>query len=237
VLDLTRGIGDHLNTFVDEVTLTSRASQAALDIAQSDLDEIQSDTQDIQAALDSGYSQLDSQSAALMAAVSDLGNDLTGLASLLDDINFRSSVNIAFLDDASLRVADLQQRAQDVEGDVESITALVADVNTAGTELSAVLETEWSRQQRDRIAADLGNTQASNPEHALPFSAGGELELAREIVINTIFSLQTLGSVDTSQALNLVGQADVSYNAGQYPQAYQLFKQAYQSLDGLVEAR
>ena len=237
VLDLTRGIGEHLNTFVDEETLSSRASQAALDSAQSDFDDIQSDTQDIQAALDSGYSQLDSQSAALMAAVSDLGNDLTGLASLLNDINFRSSVNLAFLDDASLRVADLQQRASDIQIDVESILDMAVDVNTASSQLSNTLESEWTRQQRDRIAADLGNAESDSPGHALPSSAGGELELAREIVINAIFSLQALGSVDTSQALALVGKADMNYNSGNYPLAYQQFKQAYQSLDGLVEGR
>lgn len=237
MLDLTQGIGEHLNTFVDETTLTSRASQDALDAAQNDFNDIQSDTQDIQSSLDSGYAQLDAQTSALTMAIADLGNDLNGLASLLNDISFRSTVNLAFLDDASERVADLQERASDIQTDVETILTMVGSANETGSQLSTVLQNEWTRQQRDRIAADLGNTNANNPGHALPSSAGGELELAREIVINAIFGLQALGGVDTSEALSLVGAADDSYNTGQYAKAYLTLKQAYQSLDGLKEAR
>jgi len=237
MLNLTRGIGDHLNTFVDDVTLSSRASQDALDSAQNSFDHIQTESHDIQATLDSGYSQLDAQSTALMGAITDLGNEVNSLAALLDDINFRSTISLAFLEDASLRVADLQERAFDIQSDVNTITAMLGDIYSAGSQLDDVLEIEWTRQQLDRIAADLGNPEANNPVHALPASAGGELELAREIVINTIFSLQALGSVDTSQALALVGTADASYNAGQYPKAYLALKQAYQSLDGLTEGR
>ena len=237
MLELTRGIGKHLNDLVDEETLTSRASQDALDAAQDKLDKIRTDTQGIQAALDSGYSQLDAQTAALMGAVTNLGNGINNLAALLDDISFRSTINLAFIEDASLRVADLQERAFDIQADVEVISATLADIAAAGAQLGPVLETEWSRQQRDRIAADLGNPNANSPGHALPSAAGGELELAREIVINTIFAMQALGGVDTSRALALVGMADDSYNKGQYPQAYLALKQAYQSLVGLRESR
>lgn len=234
---LTNNIASHLNDFVDDTTLSSRATQQTLDSAQSDLDDVQSNTLNIQSALDSGYAQLNSQAASLFADISGLDNDLGALGALLDDINFRSSVNLAFLEDASVRVADLQQRAGEIQSDVATITGVVGDVNSASTLLNEMLDAEWNRQQLDRIAADLGNTQAGNPAHALPASAGGKLELAREVVINSIFLFQALGTVDTSVALMLVAKADVNYNGGHYRQAYRQLKQAYQSLDALGEER
>ena len=235
-LQLTNDIAGHLNEFVDDTTLSSRATQQALDDAQTDLDDIQSDTQDIQSALDSGYAQLNAQAAALFEDISDLGGDLGALAALLDDISFRASVNLAFLEDASVRVADLQQRAGEIEGDVATITSMVDEVGSNSAQLSDRLDSEWNRQQLDRIAADLGNPNAGNPAHALPASAGGELELAREVVINAIFRFQALGSVDTSEALTLVAKADVNYNAGDYRLAYRQLKLAYQALDALSDA-
>jgi len=236
-IELSKGIGEHLNEFVDEVALSTRATQDALDAAQDDIDTIGANTQSVQGALDSGYSQLNSQAGLLMQAATDLGIKLNQLAAMLDDINFRSAVNLAELQDLGERVADLQQRARLIQEDVETIKALVSDVGSSVAQLKGLLESDWSRQQRDRIAADLGNTLANSPGHALPSSAGGELELAREIVIAAISSLKALGTVDTSKASDLLKMADTSYNAGQYPDAYLLLKRAYQTLDGLSEAR
>ena len=88
----------------------------------------------------------------------------------------------------------------------------------------------FNQLERDRIAAALAQAGVFVADYTMPASSGGQLETAREVVIQAINDLSSLGLANTVVAQNLLTQGDVQYNSQNYLQAYGLYAQAYQAL-------
>ena len=77
----------------------------------------------------------------------------------------------------------------------------------------------------------MGNPDAQVAGFALPASAGGSLEQAREVLIEALSALQSLAQGDTVSASAHLAAGDQHYNAGRYPDAWREFAAAYRALD------
>ncbi len=230
ILELDRNIGEHLNEFVDDTTTSSRATQDSLDDVQADVATAMTDIDSIQSELDDGFSTIQSDISNTLADLSALTIDLTDLIALASDIQFRVQVNQVDIEDVQTRTADLQESTDEIRTDTQSIIDDVSALQTSADLVLANLDNGFDQINQDAIAAALSNPDVAVAEYALPEAAGGQLETAREIVIQAILALDSLGLGDTSAALVLLAQADQAYNSQDYVTAYSLFALAYQSL-------
>lgn len=230
ILDLDRNIGAHLNEFIDDTTSSSRATQDSLDDVQADVTTAISNIDVIQSDLDTGFSTIDNDLSTASSDLSILATDLTDIISIADDIQFRVQENQVNIEDVQTRTADLQESTDEIRTDTQSIISTVSDLQASTDGLLDGLRADFNQINQDIIAAALSNPDVVVAEYALPLTSGGQLETAREIVIQAIISLQALGLGNTDAALALVNQGDVAYNLQDYVEAYNLFAQAYQSL-------
>jgi hypothetical protein len=152
-------------------------------------------------ANESSVQALGSQIATLNTNVTTLGSSLTGLASTAD------------VEGAAVKVSS----AVSTRASQSSVDALASSLSTSGdTGLRVTIE---------RALAD-GTRVVSFFASA---SAGGKLELVREVVLDAVNQAQAAG-VDITKAQAQLAKGDAAAAAGEYRQAYDRYAAAYQSL-------
>ena len=230
ILELDQNIGAYLNEFVDDTTTSSRATQDSVDDLQVDVTTTLSDIDSVQSDLDAGFTTLDSDLNTALTDLTALADDLTDLIAAAADIQFRTQENQVDIEDVQTSTADLQSTTDEIRTDTQSIIGLVADLQASTDDLINSIDGSFAQLQDDAIAAVLANPDAAAAEYALPQSAGGQLEIAREVVIQAVNDLQSLGLGNTSAALQLISQGDQAYNTQNYVAAYNAFAEAYRVL-------
>lgn len=230
ILELDQNIGAHLNEFVDDTTTSSRATQDSLDAVQGDITTAMTDIDSIQSDLDDGFTTIQSDIDNTLTDLSTLATDLTDLIALADDIQFRVQVNQIDIEDVQTRTADLQESTDEIRTDTQSIIDSMTTLQASADVVLTDLDSGFDQINQDAIAAALSNPNFGIAEYALPEAAGGQLETAREVVIQAILALDSLALGDTSTALMLLAQGDQAYNSQDYITAYNFFALAYQSL-------
>ncbi|GAB4194751.1 MAG: hypothetical protein Tsb002_26590 [Wenzhouxiangellaceae bacterium] len=237
ILDLDRNIGAYLNTFIDDTTTSSRASQDSADTLQADVETALTTIGAIRSDLDSGLATIDSDLSDALSSLSDLDSSLTDLTAVADDIQFRVQANQVDIEDVQTRTADLEDSSDEIRTDTQSIISSVNSISQDAGAVSIVLQSGYQQLNRDAIAAALSSVDVGVAEYALPESAGGQLEEAREVLIQSILALDNLNLGDTAAANALLVQGDLAYNQQDYIGAYRLFAQAYQALLGPATVR
>jgi hypothetical protein len=235
VLDTERSIGRHLEARLD-VELSTRATQLSVDAANTAASSADAKVAEIRTQLDQDYAQIALQIADAIDDLSDLAGDVSEIQSRTDDIAFRVQAVQADVEDVQDRSADLQARAGELQDSLSASLALAALADAGAATLAAPIESAARQQRRDDLAAALGDADARISGFALPASAGGSLEEAREVLIEAILALQSLGQGDTAQALSLLAAGDQHYNAARYLDAWRQFGAAYRALDPHVAA-
>lgn len=230
ILELDQNVGAYLNEFIDDTTTSSRATQDSVDDLQGDVTTALVDIDDTQNALDAGFTTLDSDLDTALTDLTALADDLTDLIAAAADIQFRTQENQVDIEDVQSSTAELQSTTEEIRIDTQSIIALVDDLQTSTDHLIDGVGDRFTQLQEDAIAAVLANPDAAAAEYALPQSAGGQLETAREVVIQAVIDLQLLGLGNTSAALKLISQGDQAYNTQNYVAAYNAFAEAYRVL-------
>lgn len=229
-LDLERNIGEHLNTYIDETTTSSRASQDSLDDLQDDVTSMLSDLDTTQNDLDSYFITVNADLNTVLSDLEELDEEITELIALADDIQFRVEENEAEAEDVEERTADLQESTTEIRTDTQSIISTISDIQSSADAVVDVFDDRFTQLERDRIAAVLAQSGVFVADYTVPASSGGQLETAREVLIQAITDLSSLGLGNVTLAQNLLAQGDVQYNSQNYLQAYGLYAQAYQSL-------
>ena len=230
ILELDQNVGAYLNEFIDDTTLSSRATQDSVDALQSDVTTTLSTLDDIEVDLDAGFTTLNSDFDIALSDLTALSDDLTDLIAIAADIQFRTQENQVDIEDVQSRTAELQSSTEEIRTDSQSIISLVDDLQASSDSLFLGIDNRFAQIEADAIAAVLANPGAAAAEYALPQFAGGQLETAREVVIQAVNDLQGLGLGDTSAALQLITLGDRAYNAQNYVAAYNAFAQAYRVL-------
>lgn len=230
ILELEQNIGEHLNTFVDDTTTSSRASQDSIDDLQTDIDTATTSIDSIQDELDTGFTTIDGDLETALGDLSALEMDLTDLIALSSDIQFRVQENQVDIEDVQTRAADLEESTSEIRTDTQSILSVVAALEVSIDELQTTSAAGFAQLNRDDIATVLNQPDFDAAEYALPASAGGQLESAREVLVSAIIDLQELGIGNTAAALALLVEGDQAYNTRDYIRAYRFFAQAYQAL-------
>lgn len=230
ILQLDRNIGAHLNTFIDDTTTSSRATQSSLDDAQSTITTALSDLSTLQSTLDSGFITINNDLNTQLEDLANLQINLTDLLAVASDIQFRLQVNQVEAEDVQERTADLQERSSEIRSDTQSILSAISALQSQAETLTAESEAAFVQLQRDRIAVALATPDGLPAEYALPAEQGGQLEEAREVLTRAINQLNELGINTTSTALSLLSQGDDAYNQRNYLLAFRFYAQAYQSL-------
>lgn len=230
ILETDENIADHLSEFVDATT-SSRASQDSIDDVQSDVTTNQGLLDDVQSSLETDFSSIENDLNSVLDDLDTLAGDVTLLASVTDDIQFRAQENQVDIEDAQTRAADARETAEEIRTDTQSIitavSVLQSSLDNMDNELSAVL----AQTNKAALVAALANPDSRIIRFMLPQSAGGELETARELVIQAILAFADVGA-KTTTAHVLLTQGDNAYNQQDYFVAYSFFAQSYQALLG-----
>ena len=111
-----------------------------------------------------------------------------------------------------------------------SILSAISGAATSITSGSSTGQTEVKDLIVDtQIEADLARDTASTPvaRYLIPSSAGGLLDRVRSVVVQTITVVQAAGGT-TGTAQSFVTQGDQYKAAGQFKQAYDSYRRAYQ---------
>lgn len=177
ILQLDRNIGAHLNTFIDDTTTSSRATQSSLDDVQSTITTALSDLSTLQSTLDSGFITINNDLNTQLEDLANLQINLTDLLAVASDIQFRLQVNQVEAEDVQERTADLQERSSEIRSDTQSILSAISALQS---------QAAFVQLQRDRIAVALATPDGLPAEYALPAERGGQLEEAREVLTRAI---------------------------------------------------
>ncbi len=230
VLFTERSIGLHLNTQLDAV-LSTRATQASVDTANTTATSDDDLAEDIQSQLDQDFAQIELQIADAADELSDIADNISDIQALTDDISFRVRISQLNVEDAQDRSADLQAKASELITSLASSRAVSSAAAGIAETLTPSIEATARQQRRDDLGAALGDANAQISSFALPVASGGRIEEAREVLIAAILALQTLGQDTVPPAMTLLAAGDLDYNAGRYANAWRKFAQAYRMLD------
>ncbi len=228
ILETDENIADHLSDFVDATT-SSRASQDSVDDVQTDVTTNIGLLDNLETSLSSDLTSIEDELSTVLADLDDLADDATDLASITDDIQFRVQENQVDVEDAQTRAADAQETAEEIRTDTQSIISSLTDLQTSLDSIELQLTGSLMQSSKAALVVALADPESQVVRFQLPQSAGGELELAREVVIATITAYGNLGA-NTDTALSILADGDVAYNQQDYLTAYRLFALAYQSL-------
>ncbi|AVP99103.1 hypothetical protein C7S18_18865 [Ahniella affigens] len=235
MLETERSIGRHLNLQLD-APISTRASQVALDEAADAADSADTASAALQTQHAQDFVQLDAQLDDLVTDLAGLGQQLADIQSRTDELVFRVQATQVDIEDAQDRSADVQARATELNTVLNLARTQSSQLATNSATLASTIQASARQQRRDELGLALGDPIATAALFALPSSSGGRLEEAREVVIEAITALQSLGQGNTAAALVSLSTGDAHYNAGQYPEAWNWYATAYRQLDPNVAA-
>lgn len=230
ILQLERNIGAYLNTVVDQVPLSSRSTQTSVDQVTTDVIAADESIDSAQQSVDNNFMLVSNDIESALARLDQLSINLTNLIAESNDIQFRTQVNQVNVEDIQIRIADLQASSSEIREDTENLIATMLSLQSSANDLTTDIEDGFATVNRDDIASALSNSSFVIPLLATPAVEGGQLEEAREVVIEAITIVDTLGAGDTGAALSLLVQGDQAYNNQTYLTAYTFFAEAYRSL-------
>jgi hypothetical protein len=236
---------DHISQLVDatlDTAVSSRATQASVDQLDSKVltidGHLMTDVLPLVQALGTAVAVVSTQ-------VSGVATGVLGVSSSVTDVlTAVSAVSTAL--DAKASQASVDALGTSTRQGLSSVsTALLAlstnlppanafatlqsSVDGVGTTVAS-RATQASVDALTRYAIELalsGGTPIAT--YVLPQSAGGLLEVVRQIVDQTVTGMRTIG-VDTRKASASLARGDAAYSAGNYKAAYDSFAYAYQLL-------
>jgi hypothetical protein len=223
MFETVKSIGDHMNDYLDETTISSRATQSSVDVVQDSLD-------DANSTLDQYLPLLDTN---LITGLTDLdlaNQQLYDINSQSDSLLFRVQVNQVEIESIEILTSDIQQRSEEIRDDTQGLilatTSMQSQLLTAHANTQALI----SQANNNKIEHVLArNSDKASVSYQLPASQGGLLEAARELLINKISNLEALGT-KVNGAKKLLAAGDGDYNNGQYKSAYANYSNSYQAL-------
>lgn len=230
VLQTERSIGRHLDAQLD-TPLSTRASQVSLDEAADDAGSADTLASDIQDRLDQDYVRIDARLDDALADLAGIAARINDIQSRTDDVAFRVQATQADVEDVQIRSADLQAKASELTASLEATRQVAGQLAGSSTTLAATMNTTARQQRRDDLAMALGDANMRVPGLALPATAGGRIEEAREVLIEAITMLQTIGHGNTASATASLAAGDAAYNTGQFTDAWRHYSVAYRVLD------
>ena len=135
--------------------------------------------------------------------------------------------------DVKVSTRATQTSVDKLQGDVDTANANINLANMKLDTLLANLAAFQAQHLRLQIEENLaaGTNDAAIGQFELPASKGGQLELVRSIVLDTIDKLQAAGqNIRTARAL--LAKGDQYKAAGKYKDAYDQYRQAYRAATG-----
>lgn len=235
MLETERSIGRHLNVQLD-APISTRASQAALDVAADAATSADVKTGALQAQQAQDFVQIDAQLDDLVAALTGLSQQLSDIQSRTDELVFRVQAAQVDIEDTQDRSANLQASTTELGTLLNLARNQANQLEVSSATLAPSIQAQDRQQRRDDLALALGDADAAAGLLALPSSSGGRIEEAREVLIQAITALQSMGQGNTAAALVSLAAGDTQYNAGNYPEAWNLYATAYRQLDPYVGA-
>jgi len=229
-LQTERSIGRHLDARLD-APLSTRASQVSLDGAADDATTADTTSQDIQDRLDQDFVRIAAQLDDALADLAGIAAQITDIQSRTDDVVFRVQATQVDVEDVQVRSADLQAKASELTTSLEATRQVAGQLAVGSASLGSWVTATARQQRRDDLAMALGDANMRVPGLALPATAGGRIEEAREVLIEAITMLQSIGHGNTAAATVSLAAGDAAYNTGQFADAWRHYSVAYRTLD------
>jgi hypothetical protein len=172
--------------------------------------------------VDSGYDRLGHIHSDLESSVA---NDNTNKTTIVDNDNTNTTNIIA---NANANKGDVIVNAN---SNTTAITTAIANVQTAIINNANANKNELRDLiLRTQIEADLAEPDSAVPVtlYMTPTANGGYLDLVQTILTQTLANIQAAGG-DVSGAQSFLAQANAAKAAGQFKNAYALYRKAYKS--------
>ena len=140
-----------------------------------------------------------------------------------DDTNKTAIINNDNANTANLIVTVNANTQSIIDNDNTNKTAIIANDNANKNELRDLI-------LRTQIEADLAQADSATPValYLTPTAKGGYLDLVQTIVTQTLANIQAAGG-DVSSAQAILLQANAAKTAGQFKNAYALYRKAYKA--------
>ncbi len=218
-------IGTNLNDFVD-ATISSRATEESAQNVEDSVDSANSNMGDYFPVLDSNLTT------ALVNL--DFANDqINNIHSQADSLLFRVQVDQIEIETIEVTTSDIQQRAEEIRDDTQSLILNMKTLLTSMTGLNKQSESMVDDIISEQIEFVLARPTTKAPlSFQIPASHGGQLEQVRELIITQLNSVAVFGA-DVSKVQASIRTGDDYYNSGQFKNAYTNYSTAYQTLLGV----
>jgi hypothetical protein len=228
ILETQNNIADFMNDRID-ATVTSRASQVSIDALQIELDDLGTRLVALRDAQDRNDAALTQALSVVIERVVALTSRLDRVSALTRDVQFRTQIVQADVEDAQDNLADAQAEASRIAADGRQLRVALATIQATLAGAQGVLTDTTTRARDRRLAAALADPGRAVIRFRVPVASGGELERSREVVIRAIAGYESLGA-DVTAARALLATADGAYNQGRALDAYDGFSRAYRLL-------
>lgn len=219
---------DHLNQRAD-TTVSSRATQSALDAMQDRLNSLLQRLASLQAAVTTDDHLVTTELAGMLDDATALATELTALTADIHDAQFRMQAAMVNVEDVQDRLADLKAVIAQLKQQGEQLRGKQANVADALSAAQTAQQTATNEQRDRRLAMALGAPNQIVIRYRLPATKGGELERTREVLIRALSAYSAL-SINTDAARAKLVAGDQAYNLGNPLEAYDLYGQAYRLL-------
>ncbi|GAB4194763.1 MAG: hypothetical protein Tsb002_26620 [Wenzhouxiangellaceae bacterium] len=223
-----RNIGEHLNEFVD-TKVSTRSTQVSVNAIDTAVATANTALTDIQTDLDEQFPLISANFGDVIDDLTSLSLRLNGLVAQAQDLQQRVQISQVEIQDIDLRTADIQQRAEEIRDDTQSLLLQMTTTRQQLASHDLAVGQGLTRARRERIAEILSDPDRRIVLYLVPSQLGGELEEVREVLIRAIAAIQAIGG-KTTTAVSLLAQGDQAFNGQQYPEAYDFYAQAYRSL-------
>jgi hypothetical protein len=223
VFEIMRNMIEHMNTFIDDTNVASRATVASTVLLQDSLD-------DANTSVNNAFPIINT----------DLNTALIGLNQNIENINTinaqassllqRLQFNQIEIENIAITSSDLKQISVETRADTQ---ALITSLNNLQDSLNAQnQETQLLLKKTENSQIEyamLGSSAKANLVYQIPGFKGGLLDRTREILVTSLSAIETAGG-NTVQARSLFVLGNSHYNNQQYKAAFAQYSLAYQAL-------
>jgi hypothetical protein len=223
VFDIMKNMIKHMNEFIDDTQVSSRATVESVATLQDSLDTANTSVND-----------------AFPIISYDLNTALTGLNQSIQKTNTinaqatsllqRVQINQIEIENSAITSSNVKQTLIEARTDTQNLINTLAHIQNLMNQMSNDTLSLLKESENSQIEYVMARDSAqANLIYQIPAFKGGLLDRSREILITKMSAIDTAGG-DTSSSRSLFDIGNSHYNNQQYKAAYSQYSLAYQAL-------
>jgi hypothetical protein len=223
VFKIMKKMIEHMNEFIDDTQISSRATATSTEALQDALDGANTN-------LNESFPIINNKLNIALTGLNQSNNQVNNINAQATSLLQRVQINQLEIENTAISTSDVQQTLLEARSDTQAIISALSNSQTLMNEMSFETQALLKQNENSQIELVLASSTANaNLIYQIPGFKGGLLDRAREILIVKMLAIDTAGG-KISEAKDLFNTGNSHYNKQQYKSAYVQYSLAYKSL-------